>query len=160
MKSINGELIYTGGNIYIGFGQTDDGNWFISDHCEDCVRIVNANPNCEESWDSEWQQEHLVADLNEGEDDTIEFLYSFLKMLGTSTSQKLICFLINDYPQFFEKNYSNSDARSIGLEIKEMLKDNKDLLFIGLGGMMDGNSYDIEYELTNGKMVTIQICIK
>ena len=103
MKPINGELIYTGGGIYVGIGQTDDGNWYMADHGNDAVRIVNANPNDapnngDDAWYPEWQDEHLVKDYRDGERDTVQFLYQSLDMASGNSAQKLKELLKQEYP--------------------------------------------------------------
>lgn len=74
---MNVEPTYTGGNIYIFTGQMTDGNYFIADNSFFDVRILNADPMVvtwenamfkEYAMDSvEWQEEHLVKDLDPNE---------------------------------------------------------------------------------------------
>lgn len=64
--------VYTGGNIWLFFGELDDGTCYLVDD-NGSVRITDA------PWDDfdrtlfdEWQDEHLVRDI-EDEDERIEF---------------------------------------------------------------------------------------
>lgn len=104
-KPINGELIYTGGGIYVGIGQTDDGNWYLADHGFDAVRILNADINLagDDAWYPEWQEKHLVYDYQDGED-SAEFLYESLKVTDDLDCQHLMNLLEENYPRIFDKN--------------------------------------------------------
>lgn len=70
---INVEPIYTGGNIYVFLGELKH-NYFMADSCCFDVRILDENPmkdetdpEYEEIWYAEWQEKHLVEDLDEFE---------------------------------------------------------------------------------------------
>ena len=64
--------VYTGGNIWLFHGELEDGTYFLTDD-NGCTQILNANPDdFDESLYWEWQQEHLVRDL-EDEDERIDF---------------------------------------------------------------------------------------
>lgn len=58
------EPCYTGGGIYIFFGELADGTHFMADSSFFDVRILNedASDN-EDAWTAEWQDEHLKRDL-------------------------------------------------------------------------------------------------
>ena len=70
---------YTGGGIYVFDGRLEDGNFFMADSPYYDVRIVDADP-LEEPYESdfpEWQEEHLVGDLEA--DDALDFMAEMLK---------------------------------------------------------------------------------
>lgn len=76
IKSQN--AIYTGGNIYLFYGELENKLYFIADSMDD-IRIVNANPlEIDEtskqfvSDDFSWQESHLIYDLDE--DQAIQFM--------------------------------------------------------------------------------------
>ena len=113
MKPITSDLIYTGGNIYIGLGATSEGTWYIADHSNDAVRIVNANPEDagEDMWEAEWQEEHLVKDYEDGSKDTILFLYQSLDMYAKQSAKcgdvyRLMEYLEENHPSFFGRKVS------------------------------------------------------
>ena len=58
------EAIYTGGNIWIFYGELADGNYFL---CDDngWARFLSEDPRIdfEESCYEDWQEERLVRDL-------------------------------------------------------------------------------------------------
>lgn len=58
---------YTGGGIYVFFGELADGTFFMTDGYEYDTRIVNEDPTKVEdggAWYAEWQEEHLVRDID------------------------------------------------------------------------------------------------
>ena len=78
IKEANAE--YTGGNIWLFYGELTDGNFFLTDDYG-WTLILNANPsNFDESTYVEWQQEHLVKEL-EG-NDRLEFCNQLLNWLS------------------------------------------------------------------------------
>jgi len=55
--------VYTGGNIWLFYGQLENGNYFLTDD-NGWTQILNSNPSdFDESLYEEWQQEHLVREL-------------------------------------------------------------------------------------------------
>ena len=65
IKNVN--AVYTGGNIWLFYGQLEDGNYFLTDDFG-ATLILDTNPsNLDESTYQEWQDEHLVREL-EGEE--------------------------------------------------------------------------------------------
>lgn len=87
-RFISVEPEYTGGGIYVFTGELTDGNFFMADTANYDVRVLNADPNeptgmdalgiTERNIDSvEWQEEHLVKDLNP--DEAVEFFKEMLK---------------------------------------------------------------------------------
>lgn len=64
MKIKEANAVYTGGNIWLFYGQLEDGNYFLTDD-NGCTQILNANPgdDFEEACYYEWQQKHLVGEL-------------------------------------------------------------------------------------------------
>ena len=66
MKIVKCEPIYSGGGIYIFFGQLDDGNFFIADNDNYDVTVIDADPWWpEEPLTANWQSDHLVNYLSE-----------------------------------------------------------------------------------------------
>ena len=67
---IKATAIYSGGNIYLYYAELNDGNWILGDG--DFFTVVNTNPlKDEDTFDDscfyEWQQEHLVKEIEESE---------------------------------------------------------------------------------------------
>ena len=59
--------VYTGGNIWLFYGSLEDGNYFMVDD-NGWTQILNADPsNLDESTYSEWQDAHLVDELEHEE---------------------------------------------------------------------------------------------
>ena len=55
--------VYTGGNIYIYYGQLKNGNWFVTADSDCWLNEVDANPDDfddDEVWQTEWIEEHNV----------------------------------------------------------------------------------------------------
>lgn len=64
IKSATAE--YTGGGIYVYYGQFNDGTWFKSSDCWESVEICNADTSTEESDYCEFYETHLIESI-EGE---------------------------------------------------------------------------------------------
>lgn len=64
MKIAEVFAVYTGGNIWLFHGKTDDGNYFLTDD-NGATLILNDDParNFDESLFEEWQQKNLVMEL-------------------------------------------------------------------------------------------------
>lgn len=60
---INATAEYTGGGIYIYYGQLSDGNWFRAGDCEDFIEICNADTSTEEADYGEFYEKHKVETL-------------------------------------------------------------------------------------------------
>lgn len=58
--------VYTGGGIWLYHGKTKEGNYFLTDD-DGCTRILNADPSLDfdDALYEEWQQEHLIAELDD-----------------------------------------------------------------------------------------------
>lgn len=102
---------YTGGNIYNYTGKLSDGNyfmaaddWFEGDYFD--IRIVNENPDKvgEDSWYPEWQEEHLVRDI-QSENEAQKF------------TKQILNWIIKNKP---EGNYDISDMENMLKCIKPM----------------------------------------
>lgn len=66
-KIVKAVAEYTGGGIWVFTGKLDDGTFFMADGFEYDIRIVNEDPDEVEdggAWYVEWQEEHLVRDLD------------------------------------------------------------------------------------------------
>ena len=60
---------YTGGNIYRYTAKTSLGLYMIGDSEWDCIYLVDSDPNAtEDSWYSEWMDEHQVGDELENDE--------------------------------------------------------------------------------------------
>ena len=110
------EPIYTGGNIYVFRGELSDGTWFIADDSYYDVRIVNADvfgpdESFEDCWYADWQEEHLVRDLDEKEK------RQFFK--------EMINWILENEP---EGNYSSGDMENILYYINRSEEDLDDSL--------------------------------
>lgn len=102
---------YTGGNIYNYIGKLSDGNyfmaaddWFEGDYFD--IRIVNENPDKagEDCWYPEWQEEHLVRDI-QSENEAQKF------------TKQILNWIIKNKP---EGNYDISDMENMLKCIKPM----------------------------------------
>lgn len=82
-KITKAELVYTGGNIWVGFGLLDNGNSFMIELDYMGVRIMNEDvfEYAEEVWDSEWQESHLVQDLEDESVNAIDFIWHYFQFL-------------------------------------------------------------------------------
>ena len=89
----NVEPCYTGGNIYVYVGQLESGEYFLAD-CECAIRLLNAPMDLEneDHWYPEWQEEHLIKDLDETE--------------GISIMTDMLKWILDNAP---EGNYSKGD---------------------------------------------------
>ena len=67
--------IYTGGNIYVFFGQLQDGSYLMSDSCVFYVRFLSADPLAagDDAFYEDWQIDHLLRDI-EDEEETLSFV--------------------------------------------------------------------------------------
>lgn len=63
------EPIYTGGGITCFLGQIDRDRYFIAEDDMYSVRILDSDPMLadEDCWYSDWQEEHMIDDLDETE---------------------------------------------------------------------------------------------
>lgn len=65
MKITKANAVYTGGNIWLFYGELEDGNFFLTDD-NGCTEILDTDPSdLDESLYYEWQQEHLVKELDD-----------------------------------------------------------------------------------------------
>ena len=81
----NAYAVYTGGGIWLFYGELENGNYFLTDDYG-ATRILDANPSdLDESLYEDWQQEHLVNDL-EGQD-RIDFCDKLLDWLETADQE-------------------------------------------------------------------------
>ena len=56
----NATAIYTGGGLYIFYGQLTDGNWFRAYDEWECIEICNSDTSVEDADYSEFYEEHTV----------------------------------------------------------------------------------------------------
>jgi len=72
MNIIKAHAVYTGGNIWLFYGELDNNTYFLTDD-NGCTQILNEDPSdFDESLYWEWQEQHLIRDL-EDEAERIEF---------------------------------------------------------------------------------------
>ena len=95
--------IYTGGNIYIYWGEFADGTFFIADTPDWDLRIVDADPrltkNAFGEWEadySDWQENHLIKDIPDH--DTQSFYNNMFQ------------WILDNHP---EGNYSEGDMEDL-----------------------------------------------
>lgn len=62
-KIKNATAIYTGGNIYIYYGQLSDGNWFRACDEWECIEICDSDTGVEEADYNEFYEEHKFETL-------------------------------------------------------------------------------------------------
>lgn len=64
MKVKEAYAIYTGGDIWLFYGTTDEGNYFLTDD-NGATLILNADPNddLDAACYDDWQEEHIVREL-------------------------------------------------------------------------------------------------
>lgn len=60
----NATATYTGGGIYIYYGQLQDGTFFRAGDCEDFIEICNADTSKEDADYCEFYEVHRVKTLN------------------------------------------------------------------------------------------------
>jgi len=63
----NATAIYTGGNIYIYYGQLLDGNWFRATDGEEFIEICDSDTSVEEADYYEFYEEHSIETLTDEE---------------------------------------------------------------------------------------------
>ena len=101
------EPIYTGGNIYCFLGQLDSKRWFFASSADYDVRIINADPwleeNEEDVWQPDWQDEHLIEDLNPNQ--ALIFFTDMLKWISENQPRG---------------NYSQSELDECSQEVEEL----------------------------------------
>lgn len=65
---LRADYMYTGGSIYLFWGTLSDNTFFIADGDMFDVRILDVDPDksdlSDEVWQADWQQKHLIRDLN------------------------------------------------------------------------------------------------
>ena len=59
----NATAIYTGGNLYIYYGQLTDGNWFRAYDEWECIEICDSDTSVEEAYYNEFYEEHKFETL-------------------------------------------------------------------------------------------------
>lgn len=80
IKSV--EPVYTGGNIWIFYGELTDGNYFLTDDYG-ATLILDSDPDdFDVSLYEDWQNEHLIENL-EG-DERLDFCNEMLDMIEKS----------------------------------------------------------------------------
>lgn len=63
----NATADYTGGNIYIYYGQLSDGNWFRATDGEEFIEICDSDTSVEEADYCEFYEEHSIKTLTDEE---------------------------------------------------------------------------------------------
>ena len=78
MKIKEAFAVYTGGNIWLFYGQLENGSYFLTDDYG-WTQILNADPSdLEESTYQEWQDEHLIKELS----DKVDLMYFLEDLLN------------------------------------------------------------------------------
>lgn len=105
MKIAKANAVYTGGNIWLFYGELDDGTYFLTDD-NGCTQILSEDPSdFDESLYWEWQQAHLIRDL-EDEKERVEFCNKLCDKLldieyGNPARGGIFDSEIEEYRQFF-----------------------------------------------------------
>lgn len=80
------KAVYTGGNIWLFYGTLDDGTYYLVDDYGS-VRITDAPwDDLDTSLDVEWQEDHLVRDI-ENDSERTEFCNEMLDALKTASKE-------------------------------------------------------------------------
>lgn len=72
MNIIKANAVYTGGNIWVFWGELENGAYFLTDNDGYTVLIDESPKDFDESLYYEWQEEHKVRDI-EDEAERIDF---------------------------------------------------------------------------------------
>lgn len=57
------QAVYTGGGVWLFFGELENGNYFLTDD-NGCTLILDTDPiDLDESLMVEWQEEHTIKDI-------------------------------------------------------------------------------------------------
>lgn len=101
----NAYAVYTGGNIWLFYGELQDGNYFLTDDFG-ATRILNADPaDLDESLYEDWQQEHLVKDLDGGDrTDFCEDLIDWLKNADEENRGGITDSELDGYRSYFKED--------------------------------------------------------
>ena len=108
MNITKASAVYTGGGIWLFHGELDDGTYFLTDD-NGCTQILDEDPSkdFDESLYLEWQQAHLVRDLDD-ETERVDFCNKLCdKMLDTKYGDAdrggIFDNEIEEYRQFFSE---------------------------------------------------------
>lgn len=63
MKVKTANACYTGGSIYVFYGELENGNYFMFDSFYEFIEVFDTEIDLEESFYSEWMDEHRVTTL-------------------------------------------------------------------------------------------------
>ena len=86
--------VYTGGNIWLFYGELNDGNYFLTDD-NGWTQFLNADPsNLDESTFEEWQLQHLVKEIVGDErvkfcDELLDYIYENPEHDGGMSEQEI-----------------------------------------------------------------------
>jgi len=110
------KAVYTGGNIWLFYGSIDDGTYFLVDD-DGAVRICNADfDDMDETLMPEWQEEHLVRDI-EDEEERMAFCNEMLDQLWIESADNQGGFCEFDaYKKWFEIPLSGETATTTPCE--------------------------------------------
>ena len=98
--------VYTGGNIWLFYGTTDDGNYFLTDD-NGWTQILDTDPSddFDESLYCEWQDEHCIDELHDEEridfcNQILDYVFANPDHDGGMTEQE-----IDVYREWFRGSY-------------------------------------------------------
>jgi len=98
IKKVN--AVYTGGNIWLFYGELTDGNYYLTDD-DGYTMILDADPeNFDESLYDDWQAKHKVTDLSESE--SKPFLLNLLDVLKSDKDRYMSDEEIDGYREWWE----------------------------------------------------------
>ena len=100
----NAYAVYTGGNIWLFYGELQNGNYFLTDDFG-ATRILSADPaDLDESLYEDWQQEHLVKDLvGNDRTDFCEDLIDWLKNADEENKGGITEDELDGYRSYFQE---------------------------------------------------------
>ena len=80
--------VYTGGNIWLFYGETTDGSFFLTDDYG-CTLLLNESPeDMDKSLYPDWQEEHKIRELFDSERvDFCNALLTWLEKEATSAQR-------------------------------------------------------------------------
>lgn len=98
--------VYTGGGIWLFYGELKDGNYFLTDDYG-ATRILDTDPSdFDETLYEDWQQEHLVEEL-EGNDRTSfgDDLIDWLKNANDKNRGGITDEELDEYKEYFKEEW-------------------------------------------------------
>ena len=110
----NATAIYTGGGIYIYYGQLTDGNYFRASDCEDFIEICNSDTSVEAADYTDFYKKHRIETLtNEAYkifwDEMLQWIIDNVPE-GNYQISELVRRIISSYRRIREITYVNDNT--------------------------------------------------